>query len=79
MIRAKDFCMMCVKGQPQTRPIKLYINETFVGGDWDGIARKPEDMHTYAEKMFGEDGKYLEIFARRKNLRTGWVSIGDKL
>jgi len=43
-----------------------------------GQSQKPEQLYTLIESLVPQ-GKYLEIFARRNNLRNFWVSIGNEL
>jgi mRNA (2'-O-methyladenosine-N6-)-methyltransferase len=43
-----------------------------------GQSQKPEELYEYIETLV-PNGKYMEIFARRNNLRNYWVSIGNEL
>jgi len=43
-----------------------------------GQSQKPEELYEYIESLI-PNGKYLEIFARRNNLRNNWVSMGLEL
>ncbi|KAG2378879.1 hypothetical protein C9374_008027 [Naegleria lovaniensis] len=46
--------------------------------DRRGQSQKPEALYHFIEQMV-PDGKYLEIFGRRNNLRDYWVTIGNEL
>lgn len=43
-----------------------------------GQSQKPEQVYEIIEKLV-PNGNYLEIFARRNNLRNFWVSVGLEL
>jgi len=43
-----------------------------------GQSQKPRQIYEYAETLC-PNGSYLEIFARRNNLRDYWMSIGNEL
>jgi len=43
-----------------------------------GQSQKPEEIYEMIEELVPE-GRYLELFARRNNLRNYWVSIGNEL
>ena len=43
-----------------------------------GQSQKPEEIYELVEKLV-PNGTYLEIFARRNNLRNHWVSVGLEL
>jgi N6-adenosine-specific RNA methylase IME4 len=43
-----------------------------------GQSQKPVEMHALIEALIPR-GRYLEIFARKNNLRDGWVAIGNEV
>lgn len=43
-----------------------------------GQSQKPTEIYELIEKLV-PDGKYLEIFARKNNLRDYWVSVGNEV
>lgn len=43
-----------------------------------GQSQKPVEVYELVEALV-PDGKYLEIFARKNNLRDYWVSVGNEL
>lgn len=44
-----------------------------------GQSQKPTEIYEMIEEIFGEEGKFLEIFGRRHNLRDKWTTIGNEL
>jgi mRNA m6A methyltransferase catalytic subunit len=44
-------------------------------------SRKPDEVYEIAERMVGADRgvRKLEIFGRKHNRRTGWMTIGNQL
>lgn len=43
-----------------------------------GQSQKPDEIYEIIEQMI-PNGRYLEIFARKNNLRNYWVSIGNEV
>eukprot|EP00239_Pterosperma_sp_CCMP1384_P010448 CAMPEP_0197864302 /NCGR_PEP_ID=MMETSP1438-20131217/42457_1 /TAXON_ID=1461541 /ORGANISM="Pterosperma sp., Strain CCMP1384" /LENGTH=88 /DNA_ID=CAMNT_0043482511 /DNA_START=24 /DNA_END=290 /DNA_ORIENTATION=- len=43
-----------------------------------GQSQKPTEIYELIEELV-PDGKYLEIFARKNNLRDYWVSVGNEV
>ena len=43
-----------------------------------GQSQKPEELYEVIESVV-PDGRYLEIFGRKNNLRNYWVTIGNEL
>ena len=41
-------------------------------------SQKPNEIYEYIEQLL-PGGYFLEIFGRRNNLRSGWVTIGNEL
>jgi len=44
-----------------------------------GQSQKPTEIYEMIEEIFGEKGRFLEIFGRRHNLRSKWTTIGNEL
>jgi len=78
---AKETCLVGLKGDFD----KIRCNKTIQGMCSDviyserrGQSQKPEEVYQYVEQLI-PNGFYMEIFARRNNLRDGWFSIGNEL
>jgi len=80
---AKETCLIGLKGDINKIPS---LNNKDVKGicsdiiysERRGQSQKPEEVYQYIERLVPK-GFYLEIFARRNNLRNGWFSIGNEL
>eukprot|EP00123_Amoebidium_parasiticum_P009744 comp19682_c0_seq1/m.23359 comp19682_c0_seq1/g.23359 ORF comp19682_c0_seq1/g.23359 comp19682_c0_seq1/m.23359 type:complete len:398 (-) comp19682_c0_seq1:343-1536(-) len=71
----KETCIVGVKGQASyQRP----DHSDVIYSKRRGQSQKPEEIYHLVESLV-PNGKYLEIFARRNNLRDYWVSIGNEL
>ncbi|KAJ5067182.1 mt-a70 family protein [Anaeramoeba ignava] len=68
---SKETCLVGIKGNPKPKeyPIDVIVYPR------RGQSQKPNTLYEMVEKMY-PNGKYLEIFARRNNLRNFWISIG---
>eukprot|EP00924_Labyrinthula_sp_SR-Ha-C_P001961 snap_masked-scaffold_30-processed-gene-3.44-mRNA-1 protein AED:0.49 eAED:0.50 QI:0/-1/0/1/-1/1/1/0/1792 len=44
-----------------------------------GNCRKPKEVYEVIEKCFGKNARYLDLFARKNNLRAEWTSVGEQL
>jgi N6-adenosine-specific RNA methylase IME4 len=72
---AKESCLVGVKGTPRAAA-SIASDVIFAGRR--GQSQKPDAIYELIEQLV-PNGQYLEIFARRNNLRNGWVSIGNEL
>ncbi len=72
---AKETCIIAVKGNVR---YEKAIETDVIIAERRGQSQKPEEIYDLIEALV-PDGKYLEIFARRNNLRNYWVSIGLEL
>lgn len=72
---AKESCLVGVKGTPRAA-VSIASDVIFAGRR--GQSQKPDAIYELIERLV-PNGQYLEIFARRNNLRNGWVSIGNEL
>ena len=43
-----------------------------------GQSQKPTEIYEMIEKLV-PNGRYLEVFARKNNLRDYWVSVGNEV
>jgi len=81
---AKESCLIGLKGEfDKIRGIQKAKKAKGLCSDviWSerrGQSQKPEEIYQYIEHLVPQ-GYYLEIFARRNNLRNGWFSIGNEL
>jgi len=74
---AKETCLVGKKGSDPPG-LKGNIASDIIFAKRRGQSQKPEEIYELIEQLV-PDGKYLEIFARRNNLRNYWVSIGLEL
>ncbi|PRP76744.1 hypothetical protein PROFUN_11747 [Planoprotostelium fungivorum] len=74
---AKETCLVGRKGKnpPGTTG---NIGSDVIFAERRGQSQKPEEIYELCETLV-PNGRYLEIFARRNNLRNYWVSIGNEL
>jgi len=80
---AKETCLIGLKGD--INKIESLNNKKVKGicsdiiySERRGQSQKPEEVYQYIERLV-PNGFYMEIFARRNNLRNGWFSIGNEL
>merc|ERR1712130_762472 len=80
---AKETCLIGLKGDFDKIPslnnkrIKGVCSDV-IYSERRGQSQKPEEVYQYIERLV-PSGFYMEIFARRNNLRNGWFSIGNEL
>jgi len=72
---AKETCLVGKKGD--VRDADLVLSDVIIAPR-RSQSEKPPELYELIERLV-PDGKYLEIFARRHNLRNHWVSIGLEL
>ncbi|KAJ3036579.1 hypothetical protein HDV00_002539 [Rhizophlyctis rosea] len=74
---AKETCLVGRKG---TDPpgCKKGIGSDVIFSERRGQSQKPEELYEMIEELV-PNGKYLEIFGRKNNLRDFWVTIGNEL
>jgi mRNA (2'-O-methyladenosine-N6-)-methyltransferase len=74
---AKETCLVGKKGaDPPT--MRRGVGSDVIFSERRGQSQKPEEIYQLIEALV-PNGKYLEIFARRNNLRNYWVSVGLEL
>ncbi|CAG8452850.1 16439_t:CDS:2 [Acaulospora colombiana] len=54
------------------------ISSDVIFSERRGQSQKPEELYEMIEELV-PNGKYLEIFGRKNNLRDYWVTIGNEL
>lgn len=74
---AKETCLIGVKGDPWKKARKNIMSDCMFSKR-RGQSQKPNDIYHLIETLV-PNGNYLEIFGRRNNLRSGWVTIGNEL
>lgn len=73
---AKETCLVAVKGNPKVAKDSLLSDVIF--SERRGQSQKPEEIYELIEGLVPH-GRYLEIFGRKNNLRSGWVTLGNEL
>jgi len=74
---AKETCLIGKKGADPPN-MQSGVKSDVIFSRRRGQSQKPEEMYELIESLVPY-GKYLEIFARRNNLRNYWVSVGLEL
>jgi mRNA m6A methyltransferase catalytic subunit len=77
---AKEVCLVARRGDA---PLGLKNGGKAIGSDIifaprRGQSQKPTEIYELIEELV-PNGKYLEIFARKNNLRDYWVSVGNEV
>jgi len=83
---AKEVCLVgrrkvkgC-RGHPALRAVRKAggVGSDVILSERRGQSQKPEEIYDLIENLVPK-GRYLEIFARRNNLRPRWVSMGNEV
>eukprot|EP00357_Protocruzia_adherens_P008120 CAMPEP_0115043924 /NCGR_PEP_ID=MMETSP0216-20121206/47164_1 /TAXON_ID=223996 /ORGANISM="Protocruzia adherens, Strain Boccale" /LENGTH=268 /DNA_ID=CAMNT_0002426349 /DNA_START=64 /DNA_END=869 /DNA_ORIENTATION=- len=74
---AKETCLVGVKGDVEGK-LGDNISQDVIFSLRKGQSQKPTEIYQIIEKLV-PNGYYLEIFGRRNNLRSGWVTVGNEL
>ena len=77
LLHGHELCLMFRKGMdhPDTRrQRRSNVIEAMV----TELSEKPVDMYRLMEELV-PSGHYLELFGRRRNLRNGWMTVGNEL
>eukprot|EP01135_Chromosphaera_perkinsii_P002386 Nk52_evm40s222 gene=Nk52_evmTU40s222 len=74
---AKETCLVGRKG-PDLPGWRKGIGSDIIYSERRGQSQKPTEIYELCEQLV-PNGKYLEIFGRRNNLRDYWVTIGNEL
>lgn len=70
---AKETCIVGYKGD-----VSYKVPRDVIFARRRGQSQKPDEIYEIIEEMV-PNGRYLEIFGRRNNLRDYWVTIGNEL
>jgi len=74
---AKEVCLVGRKGALPRRLVPAACSDV-IFAPRRGQSQKPTEIYDLIEHLV-PDGKYLEIFARKNNLRNYWVSVGNEI
>jgi len=74
---AKETCLVGKKGEDPVG-CRHKISSDVIYSVRRGQSQKPEELYEMIEELI-PNGKYLEIFGRKNNLRDYWVTIGNEL
>lgn len=74
---AKETCLVGLKGKEPDIMVGNVASDV-IYSERRGQSQKPIEIYEIIEALV-PNGSYLEIFARRNNLRDGWVSLGNEL
>jgi mRNA (2'-O-methyladenosine-N6-)-methyltransferase len=73
---AKETCLVGKKGD--VPGCVFPTGSDVIYSERRGQSQKPEELYELIEQLV-PNGKYLEIFGRKNNLRDYWVTIGNEL
>ncbi|KAG0255101.1 hypothetical protein BG011_005318 [Mortierella polycephala] len=74
---AKETCLVGKKGQDPPG-CRHSIGSDVIFSERRGQSQKPEELYELIEELI-PNGRYLEIFGRKNNLRDYWVTVGNEL
>jgi len=74
---SRETCLIGVKGDPWKRA-NVNVKADSIFSVRRGQSQKPDEIYELIEALI-PNGYYIEIFGRRNNLRSGWVTIGNEL
>ncbi|KAK4527629.1 hypothetical protein GAYE_SCF42G5553 [Galdieria yellowstonensis] len=74
---AKETCLVGFKGALPSNFRGNMVCDV-ICSERRGQSQKPDEIYEIIEQMI-PNGRYLEIFARKNNLRNYWVSIGNEV
>lgn len=74
---AKEVCLVGKRGSDPVGLQKTVASD-IIFSERRGQSQKPEEIYELIEELV-PNGKYLEIFARKNNLRNYWVSVGNEV
>ncbi|GLI60997.1 hypothetical protein VaNZ11_003254, partial [Volvox africanus] len=76
---AKEVCLVAKCGNPPAlEGADGGVGSDIIFSERRGQSQKPEEIYELIEQLV-PNGRYLEIFARKNNLRDYWVSIGNEV
>jgi len=74
---AKEVCLVAHKGEPLPG-LAAGVGSDVIMTQRRGQSQKPTEIYDLIERLV-PNGRYLEIFARKNNLRDYWVSVGNEV
>lgn len=74
---AKEVCLVGRRGKGAGGMVGG-VGSDILYSERRGQSQKPEDIYELIEKLV-PDGRYLEIFGRKNNLRNFWVTVGNEV
>ncbi|KAG0311824.1 hypothetical protein BGZ97_011615 [Linnemannia gamsii] len=74
---AKETCLVGKKGEDPPN-CRHSIGSDVIFSERRGQSQKPEELYEMIEELV-PNGRYLEIFGRKNNLRDYWVTVGNEL
>lgn len=75
---AKEVCLVGRRGNPPSQLADKAVGSDIIFAERRGQSQKPTEIYELIEELV-PGGKYLEIFARKNNLRDYWVSVGNEV
>jgi mRNA (2'-O-methyladenosine-N6-)-methyltransferase len=74
---AKEVCLVAKKGAVPPG-LAAGAGSDIIFAPRRGQSQKPTEIYELIERLV-PNGKYLEVFARKNNLRDFWVSVGNEV
>lgn len=74
---AKEVCLVGKRGD-DIPGMKKGVKSDIIYSERRGQSQKPEEIYELIEEMV-PNGKYLEIFGRKNNLRDFWCTVGNEV
>lgn len=74
---AKEVCLVGKRGDDPPG-LKGGVSSDIIYSERRGQSQKPEEIYSLIEEMV-PNGKYLEIFRQKNNLRNHWVTVGNEV
>ena len=75
---AKEVCLVGRRGNAPPGMSNKAVGSDIIFAERRGQSQKPTEIYELIEELV-PNGKYLEIFARKNNLRDYWVSVGNEV
>lgn len=75
---AKEVCLVGKRGSDPEGMKEGGVKSDIIYSERRGQSQKPEEIYELIESLV-PNGKYLEIFGRKNNLRNFWVTVGNEV
>ena len=75
---AKEVCLVGRRGEDPPGLKAGGVGSDIIFAERRGQSQKPTEIYELIEELV-PNGRYLEIFARKNNLRDYWVSVGNEV